>query len=443
MPASHVVATRRGDRLVEQRSSLQGMWAGGGGGYEWADPAAIPPPGMQSMSRAGVLVTAHSLLGLDVVFTSLRLISNAILKMGDPYAYTEDYSDENIPYRKRRRDRPTIFKETFGGLVFQYDGRRKTIMSMALLGEAFWYVLARDKLAYPEAVEVLHPAFLEIKKGENGKLEYLYGTGANRKQLDPENLIHIPFMSLPQSMRGLNPVEYVAVSGALAMAAYQFGSTWFSQGAAPSFLMETDQKLGQAEVERIASKFIVEHSGLQSAHLPLVLDSGLKAKKVMASPDEAQYLNTLQYARSVVAAWFGTDELIPNAMQRQAETPAHTAQEKMQRFTTLTLSGFTIALEEAYGSMLPDEEKAGLDETRLLTPDPQFQAERIEKLRQAQVGSPNTLRVRELGWEPSADPEADQMIQPLASNVAPSQTEDKPEAGSDTDDDKDEPKDKP
>jgi HK97 family phage portal protein len=427
MAASHVVATRKGDLLVERRA---GMW-GGSGSFDMVDPSAIPPPGLGSMSKAGVLVTAHSLLGLDVVFTSLRLITNAILKMGDPYGYVEDYSDENVPYRKRQRGRPPILAETFGGVVFQYDGRRKTLMSMALFGEAFWYVLARDRLARPEAVEVLHPAYLEIKKNSaTGEVEYLYGSGFDRKKLDPDDLIHIPFMSLPQSLRALNPIEYMAVSGALAMAAYQFGSSWFSQGASPSFLMETDQKLGQAEVERIASKFVVEHSGLQSAHLPLVLDSGLKAKKVMASPDEAQYLQTLEYSRNVCASWFGTDELIPNALQRQTPPPAHTAQERMQRFVTLTCSGYIVPLEESYGSLLPGEEKAGFDESQLLTPDPQFQAERIEKLRQAQVGSPNQLRVRELGWEPSADPEADQIIQPLASNVAPSQTDgsqDKPE----------------
>jgi HK97 family phage portal protein len=315
-----------------------------------------------------------------------------------------------------------VLSETFGGTVFQYDGRRKTIMSMALLGEAFWYVLDRDKLAYPEIVEVLHPAYLEIKKNSAGKVEFWYGSGVDRVQLDPDNLIHIPFMSMPQAMRSLNPVQYVATSGALALAAYQFGSSWFSQGSAPSFLLQTDQKLGQPETERIASKFIVEHSGLQSAHLPIVLDSGLKATKVMASPDEAQYLQTLEYARNVVASWFGTDELIPNALQRQTPPTAHTAQERMQRFVTLTLNGYTVPLEEVYSSLLPKEERAAFDESQLLKPDPQFQAERVEKLRMAQVGTVNDLRTRELGWPPIEEEAADQAIQPLASNVAPSQT---------------------
>src|SRR5215469_8850893 len=223
---------------------------------------------MHSLQRAGVLVTEHSLLSLDVVFTSLRLISNAILKMGDLRAYREELSSENIPFRKRRKSQPPILTSTFGGgRVWQYDGRRKTILSMALLGEALWYILDFDDEVRASAIEVLNPALLEIKKNKAGEIEWWYGAGVDRTLLEPERVIYVPFMSLPQALRALNPVQYVAVSGALAIAAYTFGSSWFSQGASPSYILETDQQLGQAEVERLASKFVVEHAGLQNSHL--------------------------------------------------------------------------------------------------------------------------------------------------------------------------------
>jgi hypothetical protein len=57
-------------------------------GYANADPSAIPPPGMYHLQRAGVVVNAHTLLQVDVVYTSLRIISNNILRMGNllPFA---------------------------------------------------------------------------------------------------------------------------------------------------------------------------------------------------------------------------------------------------------------------------------------------------------------------------------------------------------------------
>jgi HK97 family phage portal protein len=451
-----ILATTRGNKAVETRASIGGSWPNG---YGYTDFSAIPPPGLGDMQRAGVLVTPHTLLQLDVVFTSLRIITTAILRTGNLRAYEEKLSTENIPYRKYLKKQPSLLTSTFlgaNGKVYQYDGRRKTLMSMALYGEAFWYILMRSKPeAYAQAIEVLHPAFMEIKvaspqdvaagRASNiGESMYIYGPANDRKLLDPGDVVHIPFMSMPQSRRGLSTVDYAGISAALALAAYEFGATWFSQGASPSFLLTTDQKLGQPEVERIADKFVIQHGGLENAHRPLVLDSGLKPEKVMASPDEAQYLNTLQYARNVVSAWFGTDELIPNAMMRQPEAPAHTAQEKMQRFVTLTLSGYTVPLEEVHSELLPGEQKAGVEEHKLLTPDPQFLAQEIESLRNTQIGTINNVRVRKLGWEPLDDPAADEAIAPLASNTAPSQTGEGGKASKpDPEDDGDEPKEKP
>jgi HK97 family phage portal protein len=448
-----ILATTRGNKAVESRSSVGGSY---GNGFGYTDFSAVPPPGLGDMQRAGVLVTPDTMLQLDVVFTSLRIITTAILRTGNLRAYEDKLDKDNIPYRKYLKKQPSLLTSTFlgaNGKVYQYDGRRKTLMSMALFGEAFWYILTRSKPeAYASAIEVLHPAFMEVKvaspqdvaarRASNvGESMYIYGAANDKKLLDPGDVVHIPFMSLPQGRRGLSTVKYAGISAALALAAYEFGSTWFSQGASPSWLLTTDQKLGQAEVERIADKFLVNNSGLDRAHHPLVLDSGIKPQKALASPDEAQYLNTLQYARSVVAAWFGTDELIPDALLRQTPAAAHTAQERMQRFVTLTLSGYTVPLEEVHSELLPGEQLAAVEEHKLLTPDPQFLAQEIQALRGSQVATINDIRVRKLQWPPSSDPEADEIIQPLASNTAGSV---QGEANKAEDDEApDEPKEKP
>jgi HK97 family phage portal protein len=413
MTVSRLRETRGAPPTETRASGVQTSWPMG---YGWSDPAAIPPPGLQMMQRAGVIVTEQTMLQVDVVFTALRVITTSILTMGNLRAYTEELSADNIPYKQFKATQPPLLTDTWGGL-FQYDGMRRSIMSMALLGEVFWYALDWDKLAKPTALEILHPAFMEVKRGPSS-LEYWYGSGVNKIKLDNERVTHIPFMAMPQANRGMSPIEFAGVSGALAMAAYEFGSTWFSQGAAPSFILETDRKLGQPEVDRIASKFLVEHSGLHAAHLPLVLDNNLKAKKAMSSPDEAQYLQTLEYARSVIAAWFGLPPtMLPNALERQSPPPVHSMQEESQRLITYTLSGYMIPFMEAISNLLPGEEKAAYMEAELNKPDAQFLAQEIMALRNTQVASINDLRTRKLGWAPIDDPAADEALAPLASNT--------------------------
>lgn len=404
-------------------------------GYQWADPSAIPPPGMYHLQRAGVVVNAHTLLQVDVVYTALRVISNNILRMGDLRAYTRGYDKSGVEYKQLISDPRPILSNTFGGgslggqrgTMMQCTGRDRTIWSMGLFGEAFWFIL-RDDLENPLGIEILHPAFMEVKT-EKGQKTYVYGSGSEKTTLDADNVIHIQHKSLPVANRALSPTDYAGVAGALAMAAYEFGSSWFAQGQSPDFMLTTDQKLGNEEIERIADKFMIRHAGLENAHKPLVFDSGIKPTELMIAPDKAQFLNTLEYARQVIGQWFGIpSSKMPNALQRATSVPPHVRQEEQESFITDCLAGYTIPLEEVHSGLLTAEgEYAGFNEHALTRADAQFLAQKIQALRVTQAYSINDVRVRELGVPPYDDPRADDPLTPLASNMA---GESEPEDGS-------------
>jgi hypothetical protein len=167
---------------------------------------------------------------------------------------------------------------------------------------------------------------------------------------------------------------------------------------------------------------LIDHSGLNQAHLPLVLDSGVKATKVLSTPDEAQYLQTLEYARQVLGSWFGIPpSKMPNALQRQPSAPAHTRQEEIITFQQDTLSGYTVPLNEVHSALVPQKNVfACFDEGELAQPDAQFQAQLLQAVRMTQAGSINDARVRIMGWAPVEG--GDDVIAPFASNVAPGQT---------------------
>jgi HK97 family phage portal protein len=381
------------------------------------------------MQRAGVPVTAHTSLQIDTVYTALRVLSNMVIKMGSPRAYTVGVDDANRHYRKWEYPNAPLLDDTFGNM-FQFDGMARTVVSMGLFGEAFWYTLMRDNSGYASALEVLHPAFIKIEVAGPQEVQqygvplgspmYWYGNGINRKMLALENVTHIPFLSMPGAMRGLNSLEYAGVAYALALAAMEYGQRWFSQGASPSFLLSTDQKLGREEVERIAQKFLVEHSGLQSAHLPLVVDSGLQVQKMSSTPDEAQYLNTLEYARSCIAAWFGLPAHLVGGTDDKGGVWGKTVMEQGIQLVDFTLSGYIVRIEEAFSSLLPKGVRAKLDESSIVRSDGLVQAQRILALRTATVSTINDIRVEELKLPPIEG--GDDISAPLASNTAPGAT---------------------
>ena len=399
-------------------------------GWGFNDPAAIPPPGLFQQQRAGVPVTPHTSMQVDAVFTCIRVISNAIIRMGNPRAITWGYDKFNRPYKQWLPNQPGILTNTWGPM-FQFDGMARTIVSLALFGESFWLTLTRDYLGFPKAIEVLHPAFVETKIDEKGNTLYYYGTGVQKQELKGEDVTHVPFLAFPGARRGLSSIEYAGVAYALAIAAMEYGQRWFAQGASPSFLLTTDAKLGQAEIDRIAEKFLVEHSGLQSSHLPLVLDMGMKADKISATPDEAQFLGTLDYARMAIGSWFGLPPHLVGVMNDKPNIWGKTAQEMNFQLQDYTFSGYTTRINEAFSSLLPRGTFASLDESLITRASAADLAAEITALRQFTVGTANDVRVTKFGWPPL--PDGDDLNAPLASNQTPAAPKPAPPAIEDAD----------
>jgi HK97 family phage portal protein len=273
----------------------------------------------------------------------------------------------------------------------------------------------------PKVVEVLNPAFVDTpitKTGPNaGEIEYWYGSGAHKVRLPAEDVTHIPFMAMPGAARGLSSIQYAGIAYALALAAMEYGQRWFAQGASPSFILSTEQKLGTPEIERIARKFLIEHSGLTSAHLPLVVDSGLKVEKISSTPDEAQYLATLEYSRNVVGAWFGLPPHLVGGSNEKAAPWGKTLQEQGFQLEDFTLSGYIVPLEEVHSSFLPSDQLAGFDEAQIRRADSTALAGLITATRTTAVKTPNEVRVHDLHMRPL--PGGDDLGIPLNSNTSP------------------------
>lgn len=395
------------------RENRENVGTGWPTGYGLSDPAAIPPPGMYQMNRAGVPVTPHTSMQVDAVHTSLRVLSNAIIKTGDLYSYTWANDAQGRPYKVRDSIQPNILTNTFGpgngagGLQsWQYNGRRQLVISMALFGEAFTYTLERDYLGFPRTIEVLAPMFVGLEKDkQTGANVWTYGSGNNKIILDNNNLTHIPFITMPGAARGLSGIEYGGINFALALAALEYGQRWFAQGASPSYLLSTEMKLGPDEVKRIAETFLVEHSGLQAAHLPLVLDSGMKASKISSTPDEAQYLATLTYTRNCIGAWFGLPAHLIGGDADKGNLWGKSLQEQSYQMVDFTLSGYFVPLAEAHSSWLARGHYAAFNEHALLKANYEDMAALISSSRTAGIHTQNDIRTTyfDLPPEPGGD----------------------------------------
>lgn len=393
----------------------------------------IPPHGWDYQSDAGVALTERSVTQLSPVNRCLSIIARYIVNLGDPLPYTTAYDPTtNLPYTKYIAPIPEVLTNTWGLLPdgrprSQSEGISATVYSLALFNEAIWLTVTRDDLGNPSALTPLHPAFVEIKSDASGFPLYSYGApGKGSIPLDPADITHLRLDARPGTLRGVSSLVSASLGYGMLLAALKYGLKFFGQGASPSFLLTTEGTLSQEQTERIMAKLMIEHSGLDMAHLPLILTNGLKAEKIGTTPDEAQFIGTLLHASNDVADYFG----VPNVWISSSGSNTlwgKTAQEVRQTFLDATLSGYVVPLNEAFSSLLPRGQSAMLNTRPLLRGNSADTAKEVQALRTATVLTENEIRMNYYNLPPL--PGGDDLHAPLASNVAaPAQESNEPEA---------------
>jgi phage portal protein BeeE len=93
-------------------------------------------------------------------------------------------------------------------------------------------------------------------------------------QLD--NVFHVRYLSVAESLVGLNPIEYLrnVLGGARAQDLY--GNSFFQNSARADVVIEVPEDLDEEETLALAKAWKAAHQGLGQANLPGVLTGGAK-----------------------------------------------------------------------------------------------------------------------------------------------------------------------
>lgn len=395
----------------------------------------VPPHGYDYLNRAGVNVTPKTVLSIGVVQRCLEVIQNAFFVMGPPRPYRLAWDKDGFAYKTwipgTNASYPSLLNAPWGTSPFADNapiaynrGCGQTIVSMALFGEAWWLITSRDYLGNPSALQPLHPSFVIQKVTPNAAklLGIWYGVGTKQVELTPADLVHIPRLILPGDRSGVNPIQSESPMFAIAIAAVQYSQMWFAQGGQASYVLTTDNRLGQDQIDRIFEHLLLEHSGLNKAYTPLILDAGVKPVPVQVDPEKSQMNETLQYVRTEVAGYFGIPLHLVGATGDTGGVWGKGIQEENYSLTDFTLSGYRVPYEEAFSSVIVRGQFAGINDRRLLRANSLDNSKATQANRLAAVTTPNEER-RILELPPISTSAADSITTPMNSNIPPPATE--------------------
>ena len=308
-------------------------------------------------SAAGKSVNERSAMQMTAVYACVRILSESIAGLPlHMYQYEEDGSKKKAvehPLYHLLHDEPNPEMTSF---IF-----RETLMSHLLLwGNAYAQIIRNGKgdiiALYP-----LMPNRMKVERDAKGQLYYEYQTMKEDAptmkgavyQLDPSEVLHVPGLGF-DGLVGYSPIAMAKNAIGLAIAAEEYGSKFYANGAAPSGVLEHPNVL--KDPAKVRDSWNAAFGGSSNAHRVAVLEEGMKYTPISISPNEAQFLETRKFQINEIARIF---RVPPHMVGDLEKSSFSNIEQQSLEFVKYTLNPWVCRWEQALQRALLDDDEKG------------------------------------------------------------------------------------
>ena len=237
---------------------------------------------------------------------------------------------------------------------------RETLMTHLLLwGNAYAQIIRNGKgeiiALYP-----LMPNRMRVDRDDHGQLYYEYQVSqddaptnnGSTVKLTPDEVMHIPGLGF-DGLVGYSPIAMAKNAIGLAIAAEEYGSKFYANGAAPSGVLEHPGTL--KDPSKVRDSWSQTFGGSANAHKIAVLEEGMKYTPISISPNEAQFLETRKFQIDEIARIF---RVPPHMVGDLEKSSFSNIEQQSLEFVKYTLDPWVSRWEQNMArALLTDEEK--------------------------------------------------------------------------------------
>lgn len=308
-------------------------------------------------SSAGKQVTERSAMQMTAVYACVRILSEAVACLPlHFFKYKSEggkqkATDHNLYHLLHDEPNPEMSSFVF----------RETLMTHLLLwGNAYAQIIRNGK----GEVIALYPLMankMTVDRDSNNQIVYVYNmskdeaTSKNSPEtvcLSPRDVLHIPGLGF-DGLVGYSPIAMAKNAIGLAIAAEEYGSKFYANGAAPSGVLEHPGTI--KDPARLRENWNSTFGGSANSGKVAVLEEGMKYTPISISPNEAQFLETRKFQINEIARIF---RVPPHMVGDLEKSSFSNIEQQSLEFVKYTLDPWVIRWEQALSrSLLTPEEK--------------------------------------------------------------------------------------
>jgi len=252
-------------------------------------------------SLAGVSVTEHTALRNSAVWAAVGLISDDVSSLPLMlYKRTDNGGKlkfDTHPLYRLIHDEPN---PEMSSMVF-----RRTMQAHVLIWGNGYAEIERDGVGRPVYLWPLEPERVRHDRDRAGNVIYRVMSASGGEAIIPAaDMLHLVGRSHDGSV-GSSLVQHARESIGLALAAEQFGSTFFGNGATFGGVISfKGPKPPEMSENGYKESLEARHQGVKRAHKLLALYNDAQYKETGVEPNSAQFLETRQFQILEVCRWF-------------------------------------------------------------------------------------------------------------------------------------------
>ena len=311
---------------------------------------------LMGSTTSGKRVNERTSMQMTAVYSCVRILSEAVASLPlNVYRYTDTGGKEKAIDHSLfhlLHDEPNPEMSSF---IF-----RETLMTHLLLwGNAYAQIIRNGK-GEVIALYPLMPDRMSVDRDKNGQLYYKYTKNnddaptmeSGSVYLSPSDVLHIPGLGF-DGLVGYSPIAMAKNAIGLAIAAEEYGSKFYANGAAPSGILEHPGTL--KDPARVRDSWNATFGGSSNSNKVAVLEEGMKYTPISIAPNEAQFLETRKFQINEIARIF---RVPPHMVGDLEKSSFSNIEQQSLEFVKYTLDPWVIRWEQAlYRTLLTEEEK--------------------------------------------------------------------------------------
>jgi HK97 family phage portal protein len=358
--------------------------------------------GWSSPSVTGLQINQQSALGHTAVMSATTMLAEDVAKL--PWTVMRKADDES---REEAKDHflYDLLQEP-NAWMNGLELREMMQVGLILRGNAY-ALIKRNVRGQPISLIPWNPDHVNEWIGADGSIFYRFNAQNLHDMailrdfpfLVPfEDVLHIRGFSL-NGLLGMSRIALAREAIALGLSQEQQAARWMGNGAKPSGMLTTDQKLTPDAAKRLSDDFKANVTGLQNSGKVIVGEQGLKFLPFSMTSADLEFIASRAFQLQEVARIF---RIPPHMLGEMSRSTNNNIAQMAQEYINFTLTGYTNRWRAKMSSTFDlrrDNISVEFDYRDLTTAD---MTSRINNWRVAimsMMAKPDEARI-DLGWKP-------------------------------------------